>query len=156
MSRNLLLIQKMCSHLCSYFLILAGALSQKNLQVMKVSSYVFSMELSAFSVLIMLMSLLLGSPDGKRLRKGGITEGWTWKTWIPIITNASGGVIVGLVTYHAGAVRKGFALIFGLILSGLLQNIFLSDEGISHEQVIGGVLASASLWMHSKFPPVGL
>jgi UDP-sugar transporter A1/2/3 len=118
------------------------------------NSYVFSMELSVFSVLIMLASLILGSPDGKRLRKGGITEGWTWKTWIPIITNASGGIVVGLVTYHAGAVRKGFALIFGLILSGILQNIFLSDEGISSEQIIGGILASASLCMHSKFPPV--
>ena len=118
------------------------------------NSYVFSMELAAFSGLIMLTSLLLGSPDGKRLRKGQLTQGWTWKTWIPIITNGAGGVVVGLVTYHAGAVRKGFALIFGLILSGILQNIFDKDEGISSEQVVGGILASASLWMHSKFPPV--
>jgi UDP-sugar transporter A1/2/3 len=111
------------------------------------------MELSAFSIVIMLTSLVLGSPDGKRLRRGSITEGWTWKTWIPIVTNASGGIVVGLVTKHAGAVRKGFALIFGLILSGILQNYFLSDEGLSSEQIIGGLIASVSLWMHSTFPP---
>jgi UDP-sugar transporter A1/2/3 len=101
----------------------------------------------------MLASLVLGSPDGKRIRKSGIGEGWTWKTWIPVIANASGGVVVGLVTKHAGAVKKGFALIFGLILSGILQKCFLSDEGLSSEQVAGGILASLSLWMHSKFPP---
>ena len=112
------------------------------------------MELSVFSIIFMLGSLLLGSPDGYRLKKGGIAEGWTWKTWIPILTHASGGVVVGLVTYHAGAVRKGFALIFGLILSGVLQNFFLSDDGVSFEQIIGGGLASLSLWMHSKFPPI--
>ena len=82
-------------------------------------------------------------------------EGWTWKTWIPIITNACGGVVVGLVTKHAGAVRKGFALIFGLILSGVLATVTSkAEDKISTEQVAGGILASISLWMHSKYPPV--
>jgi UDP-sugar transporter A1/2/3 len=113
------------------------------------------MELSAFSIVFMLASLLLGSPDGKRLRNGDITEGWTWKTWIPIVTNAAGGMVVGLVTKHAGAVRKGFALIFGMLLSGVLQNLFLGkEERLTPEQVVGGLLAAVSLWMHSNFPPV--
>ena len=101
----------------------------------------------------MTISLLLGSPDGRKVRTSGITEGWTWKTWIPVVTNAAGGVLVGLVTQHLGVVRKGFALIFGLLLSGLLQSVFLSDEGITAEQVVGGILASCSVWIHSKFPP---
>lgn len=112
------------------------------------------MELSAISMVIMLSTLLLGSPDGKELRKSGASKGWTWKTWIPVFTNAIGGVLVGLVTQQLGAVRKGFALIFGLILSGVLQSCFLSEEGISSEQVLGGILASLSMWMHSKFAPV--
>jgi UDP-sugar transporter A1/2/3 len=132
---------------------IAGALSQRNLQTLGCNSYVFSMELAFFSSMIMLASMVLGSPDGKKIRKDGIGEGWTWKTWIPVIANASGGVVVGLVTKHAGAVKKGFALIFGLILSGILQKCFLSDEGLSSEQVAGGILASLSLWMHSNFPP---
>ena len=106
----------------------AGAISQQNLQISKVNPYVFSMELSAFSIILLLTSLL-GSPDGKRLRNGNLSEGWTWKTWIPVVTNAAGGILVGLVTKHAGAVKKGFALIFGLILSGALQSFFFSDEG---------------------------
>jgi UDP-sugar transporter A1/2/3 len=133
---------------------LAGALAQKNLQTWGRNSYLFTMELSAFSIFFMLSSLLLGSPDGKRLREGSLREGWTWKTWIPIVTNASGGIVVGLVTKHAGAVKKGFALIFGLLLSGILQNYFRGEEGgVTSEQVAGGALAGISLWMHSRFPP---
>jgi UDP-sugar transporter A1/2/3 len=112
------------------------------------------MELSAISFVTMIVTLILGSPDGNELRKSGMAKGWTWKTWIPVFTNAAGGVIVGMVTKRCGAVRKGFALIFGLLLSGILQNSLLSDEGIGPEQVYGGILASLSVWMHSKFPPV--
>eukprot|EP00429_Kryptoperidinium_foliaceum_P009738 CAMPEP_0176004480 /NCGR_PEP_ID=MMETSP0120_2-20121206/1715_1 /TAXON_ID=160619 /ORGANISM="Kryptoperidinium foliaceum, Strain CCMP 1326" /LENGTH=416 /DNA_ID=CAMNT_0017337163 /DNA_START=46 /DNA_END=1293 /DNA_ORIENTATION=+ len=125
---------------------LAGAVSQKNLQVAGRDALVFSMELSFISIITMLVTLILGSPDGKELKKSGISTGWTWKTWIPVCTNAAGGVFVGLVTKHSGAVRKGFALIFGLLLSGILQNRFLSEEGITREQVFGGILASISVW----------
>jgi UDP-sugar transporter A1/2/3 len=127
--------------------------TQKSLQNMGHNAYIFSMELSAISIVIMATTLILGSPDGKELRKSGIAKGWTWKTWIPVITNALGGVLVGLVTQHLGAVRKGFALILGLFLSGVLQSCFLSEEGISSEQIFGGILASLSMWMHSKYAP---
>jgi solute carrier family 35 (UDP-sugar transporter), member A1/2/3 len=109
------------------------------------------MELSAISLLTMTSTLILGSPDGKQLRKVGMAKGWTWKTWIPVFTNAAGGIVVGMVTKHSGAVSKGFGLIFGLLLSGILQNTFLSGDGITPEQVYGGILASISVWMHSKF-----
>ena len=68
---------------------------------------------------------------------------------IPILTNSVGGIIVGLVTKYAGSVRKGFALIFGIFISGILQ---AQDSGVSHEQIIGGLLAGISLWMHSAYP----
>jgi UDP-sugar transporter A1/2/3 len=151
---------------------LAGALSQRALQIWDRNSYLFSLELSSASLLVLGSSLLLGSPDGRRIFKHQvdgdasgswterIREGWTWKTWIPITTNALGGVLVGLVTKYSGSVRKGFALIFGLLLSGILQNNFsnkgndVNGGGVSTEQVVGGCLAALSLWIHSNFPHV--
>eukprot|EP00980_Cylindrotheca_fusiformis_P005583 scaffold1184_cov132-Cylindrotheca_fusiformis.AAC.4 len=131
-----------------------GALVQKNLQILKTNTYIFSMELSVFSIMIMTTSLILGTPDGKRLGQRNAMVGWSWKTLIPVLTNAAGGVLVGLVTKHSGAVKKGFALIFGLVISGVLQSYFSSDDdGVSVEQIAGGLLASISLWMHSAFPP---
>ncbi len=145
---------------------LAGALTQRNLQSNPSSSlqlgngnggrnsYLFSVELSAASLIFVLLSTLR-SADGKRIKKDGFFDQWTPRTLIPIITNASGGIIVGLVTKYSGAVKKGFALIFGLVLSGYLQTIFSDDSGestISMEQILGGFLAAISLWMHSSFP----
>lgn len=129
---------------------LAGALSQKSLQTMGRNSYLFTMELSAASLLFLTTSMLCRSPDGKLIREQGFFYGWTRQTWIPVVTNALGGIIVGLVTKYAGSVRKGFALIFGLLLSGILQS--KEGETVSREQVAGGILAAVSLWMYSSFP----
>jgi UDP-sugar transporter A1/2/3 len=135
---------------------LAGALSQKSLQIWGRNSYFFSLELSAASLLILGSSLLAGSnPDSSKIANNGFWHGWTLGTWIPVGTNACGGILVGLVTKHAGSVRKGFALIFGLLLSGIFQAKLLAgdeDNFITMEQVAGGVLAALSLWMHSTFP----
>lgn len=111
------------------------------------NAYLFSMELSVASVILLLVSLIL-STNGRTIILSPRTffSNWTPETLIPVLTNSIGGILVGLVTKHAGSVRKGFALIFGLLLSGLLQ---ASGTGIQAHQIIGGLLAAASLWMHT-------
>jgi len=140
--------------LASFISGLSGALSQKNLQAQGGgrNPYLFSMELCAASAILLAFSLVM-SPDGRTIAKNGFWDGWTSTTWIPILTNSVGGILVGLVTKYAGSVRKGFALIFGMFLSGVVQ-AFNSDKGVSIEQSVGGILAALSLWMHATNPPV--
>jgi UDP-sugar transporter A1/2/3 len=140
--------------LASFISGLSGALSQKNLQAHGGgrNPYLFSMELCAASSLILFLSLI-ASPDGKTIAREGFWNGWTLTTWIPILTNSVGGIIVGLVTKYAGSVRKGFALIFGMFLSGIVQAL-ITDEGVSIEQSIGGILAAISLWLHATHPHI--
>ena len=155
---------------------LAGALSQRNLQAISFSlksdgsskdkkanvgrnPYLFSMELCAASV-IFLCASLLKSGDGALIYEHGFFQNWNLYTLIPIATNACGGIIVGLVTKYAGSVRKGFALIFGILVSGLLQEfiaVFVENDGVSHseipkEEIIGGIIAGLSLWAHATHP----
>lgn len=140
--------------LASFISGLAGALAQRNLQPSPGNvkggrnAYLFNMEMCSASALILAVSLLF-TADGSRIRAAGFFDGWTPQTWIPIVTNALGGIIVGLVTKHAGAVRKGFALIFGILISGLWE---VQTVGITKEQIIGGALAALSLWMHTAYP----
>ena len=140
--------------LASFISGLSGALSQKNLQAQGGgrNSYLFSMELCAASALILFFSLLM-STDGKTIARDGFWNGWTLATWIPILTNSIGGIVVGLVTKYAGSVRKGFALIFGMFLSGIVQAT-ITAEGVSIEQCVGGILAGISLWMHATNPHI--
>jgi len=134
---------------------LAGALTQKTLTKHARNPHLFNLELAVFSSLFLLSTLALGSPDGRKIRKNGFWKGWTWKTIIPIATNAFGGILVGLVTKHMGAVVKGFGTIFGMILSGILQQVLLSDRGeqVTWAQFVSGCIGAFSLWMHTANPP---
>ena len=113
------------------------------------NAYLFSMELSVASIVLLLFSLGCSSNGRSVLQSRSFFDNWTLHTFIPVMTNSIGGILVGLVTKHAGSVRKGFALIFGLLLSGIFQ---ASGTGVRPEQIIGGVLAAVSLWMHTVHP----
>ncbi|ACI65730.1 predicted protein, partial [Phaeodactylum tricornutum CCAP 1055/1] len=109
--------------LASFISGLAGALSQSNLQSTAGGGrnpYLFSLELCVASILVLTASLAI-STDGQHVLREGFWQGWTLPTFIPIVVNSVGGILVGLVTKYAGSVRKGFALIFGILVSGLIQ-----------------------------------
>jgi UDP-sugar transporter A1/2/3 len=154
--------------LASFLSGLAGAISQKNLQSSSGRSsggrnpYLFSSELCIASLVLLSISLKF-SQDGKMIQEFGFFHEWTVQTLIPIVSNAMGGIVVGLVTKYAGSVRKGFALIFGMLFTGLIQSMAGGDGSssgggggvaVSKEQIIGGLIASASLWMHATHPYV--
>lgn len=137
---------------------LNGAITQKSLQGNggNKNSILFSMELSVAIVVILIISMCMNlNSDGEQILRDGFFHNWTAGTLIPIVVNALGGIVVGLVTKYAGSVRKGFALIFGILISGLVQQfILVSGDGVTMEQVLGGILAGLSLWMHATNPYV--
>lgn len=128
---------------------LAGALSQQTMQTR--NSLLFQVELAGISIVFLAVDLLFRPKTNNSTQFW--TDGWKLSTWIPVVTNAIGGILVGLVTKHAGAVRKGFALMLGMFLSGALQNqLEQQQKRVSVQQWMGGFLAGASLWIHSQFP----
>lgn len=150
---------------------MAGALTQKNLQGSRGgmsiwgkkrttelspsatrsprNAYLFSMEMNVASS-ILLLAALASSVDGRdMIRSRTFFANWTPETFIPVLTNSIGGILVGLVTKHAGSVRKGFALIFGLLLSGMFQ---AGGAGIQTHHVLGGLMTAASLWIYTTHP----
>lgn len=134
--------------LASFISGLAGAISQKNLQNEGRNPYLFSSELCIASISTLSISLIF-TTDGQRIRAHGFFDQWTLQTLIPVLTNAIGGIIVGLVTKYAGSVRKGFALIFGMVLTGVVQSI-IEGVPLSSSKLIGGIFAALSLWMYSS------
>jgi len=137
---------------------LAGALTQYNLQTGNRDSFLFSMELCVGSCFVISASMLVGvNDDGMAIHQHGFFHNWTLGTLIPILTNAVGGLLVGMVTKYAGSVRKGFALVFGIFLSGMIQTMTSSDgddvsAAVTFEDVTGGTLAAIALYLHSTYP----
>jgi len=138
---------------------LAGSISQKNLQSASGcgssggrNPYLFSSELCVASLIILVISMIF-SDDGERIRSNGFFDEWTPQMLIPIVVNALGGIVVGLVTKYAGSVRKGFALIFGMLFTGFIQSV-IDGAPVTKEQIVGGLIAAFSLWMHATNPYV--
>ena len=54
---------------------------------------------------------------------------------------------------HAGATRKGFALILGLILTGVTQS-WIEGEKLSGDELMAMFLVILSSYLHLSFPPM--
>ena len=137
---------------------LAGAWIQRALQTGRGSSnsLFLTLQLSALSACFWIASLQMPfSPDRQRASEvGSWTTGWTAYTWLPILSNSAGGLLVGLVTKFSGVVPKGFALIAGMFLSGILQNAVAGESRVAAHQWVGGILAAVSVYLHAAFPAV--
>ncbi|KAK9272652.1 hypothetical protein L1049_003028 [Liquidambar formosana] len=129
---------------------LASALCQWASQVKKHTSYLMTVEMSIVGSLCMLASMYK-SPDGEAIRRHGFFYGWTPLTLIPVIFNAVGGILVGLVTSYAGGVRKGFVIVSALLVTALLQFIF-DGKPPSLYCLVALPLVISSISIYQKYP----
>ncbi len=44
------------------------------------------------------------------------------RSLVPVVTNAIGGLLVAQVTFHAGPVKKGFAVVCGILVTAVSQS----------------------------------
>ncbi|CAA2933841.1 CMP-sialic acid transporter 5 [Olea europaea subsp. europaea] len=129
---------------------LASALCQWASQVKKHSSYLMTVEMSVIGSVCLLASAYK-SPDGIAIRQYGFFYGWTPLTWIPVILNAIGGILVGLVTTYAGGVRKGFVIVSALLVTALLQFIF-DGKPPSPYCLVALPMVITSISIYQKYP----
>lgn len=134
---------------------LAGALSQKGLQLTGIGGrdpFLFTIEISFFSAVTLLFNIIRTNEFSKfewQKQKAY----WNWKILIPIFLKASSGVITALVHKYAGSVSKCFALMFGLVLSNMIQ-LTTKQESLQPYQVLGTIMIMLSTWLHFTNPPI--
>jgi len=133
---------------------LAGALSQKGLQLTGIRGrdpFLYTIEISIFSAIALLINMMRSNVFSELEWQKQRTY-WNRKTLIPILMKASSGVITALVHKHAGSVSKGFALMFGLVLSNMIQ-LTTKKESLQSYQVLGTFMIMLSTWLHFTNPP---
>ncbi|XWS41571.1 hypothetical protein CRYUN_Cryun17cG0093200 [Craigia yunnanensis] len=129
---------------------LASALCPWASQVKKHSSYLMTVEMSIVGSLCLLASTSK-SPDGEAIRRHGFFYGWTPLTLIPVVANALGGILVGLVTSLAGGVRKGFVIVSALLVTAMLQFLF-EGKPPSVYCLVALPLVISSISIYQKYP----
>uniref|UniRef100_A0A0E0NGR3 CMP-sialic acid transporter 5 n=1 Tax=Oryza rufipogon TaxID=4529 RepID=A0A0E0NGR3_ORYRU len=118
-------------------------------QVKKHTSYMMTIEMSFIGSMCLLASTSQ-SPDGEAIRKHGFFHEWTLLTVVPVLMNAVGGILVGLVTTYAGG---GFVIVSALLVTALLQFIF-DGKPPSLYCLIALPLVMTSIFIYQKYPYV--
>jgi len=131
---------------------LSGALAQKSLQMSGGGrdSFLFTAELSFFSAVVLLLSLV-ATGDILKVITHGFFQGWNIRTLVPILSQAIGGVCIGIITKHAGVVVKGFVLVIGLVLTALFRSI-AHGSGLTINEITGMALVSVATTVHILYP----
>lgn len=119
----------------------------------KRNNFLLSLELSVLGCLIIAVTLLLGlSPDSETWQREGLFQRWTLLTFVPVLTQGLGGIVVGIITQVAGGVRKVLATICGLILTCTLQQILMGQK-LQSSVFLAVPLVAAGIYLHATYPP---
>eukprot|EP01084_Bolivina_argentea_P248240 415214_1 len=108
---------------------LAAALSQKALQAHKYprNSLFFGIEMAIygcmFSVFRLFIEHKLDVLDGTVIAKHGFLYNFKITALIPISVNAIGGIGIGLIMKYTSVIHQSYAMIFGILLSGILRSL---------------------------------
>eukprot|EP01083_Nonionella_stella_P256731 879568_1 len=108
---------------------LAAALSQKALQAHKYprNSLLFGIEMAIygcmFSVFRLFIEHKLDVLDGTVIAKHGFLYNFKITALIPISVNAIGGIGIGLIMKYTSVIHQSYAMIFGILLSGILRSL---------------------------------
>jgi len=96
-----------------------ASLSELTLRKHKRNTYLFSMELSMYSLVCMGVGLAVTGGH----QPSNFFAGWTPATLLPALTQAAGGILVGRVTKECGSVAKCFAVILGILLTAVFRSL---------------------------------
>ncbi len=126
---------------------LSTALTQRALRAGR-HAMLFSAELALFGIFVLVVTDWF---QKKQLfQYGGPFHDWTLMTMVPVVANAFGGIVVGLVTKYAGGVTKGFALIAGIIVTAIADYL-VDGTPLGPQHFVSTILVSLSIYLHSSY-----
>mgnify|MGYP000489416975 CR=1 FL=1 len=128
---------------------LSSALTQKSTQGR--NSYLLSAELAVYGIAFLVVRLLVLEKSFNSLGLDMFAN-WNLITTIPVVVNAFGGIWIGQILKYADAVSKGFALIAGIIVTGLVK-WFFQGEPLEQKTWVALVLVACSIYLHTSYPP---
>uniref|UniRef100_A0A4X2K0R1 Solute carrier family 35 member A3 n=1 Tax=Vombatus ursinus TaxID=29139 RepID=A0A4X2K0R1_VOMUR len=103
----------------------AGVYFEKILKETKQSVWIRNIQLGSFGSIFGLMGVYIY--DGELVSKNGFFQGYNKLTWIVVVLQALGGLVIAAVIKYADNILKGFATSLSIILSTLISYFWLQD-----------------------------
>lgn len=126
----------------------AGVYFEKILKSTKeVSLWIRNIQLSLATIPIGMLQLLLNEQD--HLINKGLLYGFTPLTWLCIILQVQGGLLVAVVVKFANNILKGFATSMSIVIA-TVASMFLFDFQLSPPFFFGALLVIGSVMMYNK------
>ncbi|CAO3600386.1 unnamed protein product [Absidia cylindrospora] len=97
----------------------AGCYFEKILKTSDTSMWVRNIQLGISGAFFSLVGML--AYDMQPIREGGLLQGYDGLTWIVVVNQALGGLLVAIVVKFADNILKGFATSLSIIVSGVIS-----------------------------------
>uniref|UniRef100_A0A8C6VKP4 Solute carrier family 35 member A3 n=1 Tax=Naja naja TaxID=35670 RepID=A0A8C6VKP4_NAJNA len=132
----------------------AGVYFEKILKETKQSVWIRNIQLGFFGSIFGLMGVYIY--DGELVSKNGFFQGYNKLTWIVVVLQALGGLVIAAVIKYADNILKGFATSLSIILSTLISYFWLQDFVPTSVFFLGAVLVIVATFLYSYDPkPTG-
>eukprot|EP01053_Blabericola_migrator_P003662 Blabericola_migrator_1__3661@NODE_2098_length_3279_cov_78_729763_g1329_i0_p1_GENE_NODE_2098_length_3279_cov_78_729763_g1329_i0NODE_2098_length_3279_cov_78_729763_g1329_i0_p1_ORF_typecomplete_len396_score56_05Nuc_sug_transp/PF04142_15/8_2e101CRTlike/PF08627_10/1_4e17CRTlike/PF08627_10/98TPT/PF03151_16/6_4e11UAA/PF08449_11/6_5e02UAA/PF08449_11/1_7e10SLC35F/PF06027_12/5_5e10PUNUT/PF16913_5/9_6e06PUNUT/PF16913_5/1_1e03EamA/PF00892_20/8_5e02EamA/PF00892_20/3_8e05EamA/PF00892_20/7_2TMEM234/PF10639_9/2 len=124
----------------------AGVYFEKILKGSKTSIWMRNIQLAVLGGLVSLLGALW--VDGSAIKEGGFFQGYNSMTWVAIMTQSAGGLIVAAVLKFADNILKCFGNALAIVLSCLISYLYLQDYQPTIFFVIGTALVIAATYTY--------
>jgi UDP-sugar transporter A1/2/3 len=119
----------------------AGCYFEKILKSTDTSMWIRNLQLGISGATFSLLAVLIY--DYPRIAEGGMFQGYGILTWLVVINQALGGLLVSLVVRYADNILKGFATSLSIIISSIIS-FKLFDFQPSLHFIFGALLVMVS------------
>lgn len=103
----------------------AGCYFEKILKGNETDMWVRNLQLGISGTMFSFLAMFY---DRYRIMEGGILQGYSVATWLVVINQALGGLLVAIVVKYADNILKGFATSLSIITSGMISVYFFDFE----------------------------
>lgn len=124
----------------------AGVYFEKILKETKQSVWVRNIQLGLFSFVLGFVGMMVY--DGQSVRQSGMFQGYNTITYIVVVLQAVGGLVVAVVIKYADNILKGFATSLSIIMSTLISYFLLNDFSPTGLFFLGALLVIAATFLY--------
>ncbi|KAK9685920.1 hypothetical protein K7432_015319 [Basidiobolus ranarum] len=125
----------------------AGCYFEKMLKRNATSMWVRNIQLGIPGTLFSLIAMLCN--DGQTIATHGLFQGYDFLTWVVVVNQALGGLLVAVVVKYADNILKGFATSLSIIISSVIS-FYLFNFHPSPQFALGALIVITSTFMYGR------